>query len=501
MSFNWASLTQPDAPAELSTGAPAHAESTPKVRGQYDNARTTPENVRQWASVDYLSAKSANSAGIRRTLRNRSRYEVSNNPFLFGILNNNADDLVGDVGPTLQITTDDDAYNRMVEALWLEWSQEVELTEKIRSLKLAREVDGEGFLFLKSVPELEGPVKLFPLDIEADQVTTPAPANLTQLWIDGLTLHPATGRPISYHVLKSHPGDFFFPNLNPMEAEEVPAQNVIHWFRKFRPGQVRGVPVFTSSLDLFTELRAFRRAVLGAAEIAADFAAVLEQDRVLGANNVDDDDDEYTPFKRTPISRKMMTMLPPGTKLSQLDAKHPSTTYEMFQQVCLGEACRPLSYPLNLALGTSQKFNFSSAKLDHTNYRGSITTERGQCEAKALNRLFRQFFTEAVLCGALPRRIPGNGLPPHEWHWPGFEPLDPVADATADHERLAHGTDTYRRFWASRGRDWRDMLKQQADERKEITRLNLEFGDPVKRTQTETENNTEPTKGAPDNAE
>jgi capsid protein len=65
-------------------------------------------------------------------------------------------------------------------------------------------------------------------------------------------------------VLRHHPGDFYFPDFNPLAVDKVHARHVIHWFPKFRPGQVRGVPVFTPSLDLFAELRAFRRAVLGA---------------------------------------------------------------------------------------------------------------------------------------------------------------------------------------------------------------------------------------------
>jgi hypothetical protein len=59
-------------------------------------------------------------------------------------------------------------------------------------------------------------------------------------------------------------------------------------------------------------------------------------------------------------------------KLSQFTAAEPATTYEMFQEKCLGEACRPLSYPLNLALGTSQKFNFQLAPSSTTS-----TTARG----------------------------------------------------------------------------------------------------------------------------
>src|SRR6185312_10088467 len=124
-----------------------------------------------------LSAKDANNFMVRRQLRMRSRYEVSNNPYLFGVCNSNADDLIG-TGPTLQVMTKDEAYNREVQAAWSEWCAEVDLAEKLRTQKLAKTVDGEGFLVLKTVEDLEQPIKLYPCDVEADQVTTPAPGNL-----------------------------------------------------------------------------------------------------------------------------------------------------------------------------------------------------------------------------------------------------------------------------------------------------------------------------------
>lgn len=464
-----------------------------RVTARYDNAQTTPENARQWVGVDYLSAKSANSFGVRRTLRMRSRHEVSNNPFLFGITHSNADDLI-DSGPTLQVYTPDAGYNRAVERAWAEWCAEVDLVEKLRAAKLAKTVDGEGFLVLKTVEDLEQPVKLYPCDVEADQVTTPAPASLTELWVDGLTLHPVTGRPTAYHVLKGHPGDFFFPGLNPLAVDKVPARWVLHWFQRSRPGQVRGVPVFTPSLDLFGELRAFRKAVLTNAQIAASLTALLSSEAPAVS---EDGDPEVKAFQRVPIDRGMMTTLPAGFKMAGFDPKQPQTTYEMFQQACLGEACRPLSYPLNLALGSSQKFNFSSSKLDHINYRNGLTVERGQCDRAALDPLFRAWFEEAVLCGAVPVWEGGLTPPPHEWHWPGFESIDPTVDAQADQTTLAGGQQTWREFWARRGKDWRDVLAQQKAEKDEIERLGITFGEPLKQTVTDTEGDGEGT-GADD---
>jgi lambda family phage portal protein len=459
-------------------GTSAKAGDTRGFRARYDNAATTDENRRNWFGVDYLSAKSANSFQVRKILRTRSRYEVANNPFLFGIVNSNADDLIS-TGPKLQILTDDDKYNAEVEKVWGDWELEVGFVDKLRTLKVSKTVDGEGFLIFKTAKNLNSPVKLYLLDVEADQVTDAAPTTLMQFWIDGITLDPVTEEPVEYRVLKSHPGDYYAPNMNPLETVSIKAENVVQWFTKFRPGQARGVPAFTSSLDMFNELRSYRKAVLNNAQLAAVHSAVIETEYAPVSD--DDDEDAFLPWKRVETERGVMVMLPKGAKMSAFDAKQPQTTYEMFQEKCLAEACRPLNYPLNLALGTSQKFNFSSAKLDHINYRNGLNVERGDCKRRVLKKIFDAWYSEAVLCGAI-RPYNGLKLPPHEWHWPGYQSIDPVADAQADHERLSNGTLTYRRYWAREGEFYRDVFKQQAREKREMNLMDLEFGKPTQRS-------------------
>ncbi len=450
-----------------------------RIRASYENARTTEDNSRYWQTVDYLSANSTNLANVRRTLRVRSRHEVSNNPFLYGILNGNADDLIG-TGPTLQIHTAKPEYNRLAERLWGDWCQEVDYVGKLRTLKLAREVDGEGFHLFKTVEDLESPVKLYPCDIEAEQFSSPWLAGqFEENYIDGVRLHPITKQPVSFQVLRSHPGDLFNMNAGQFVADTVSARNVVHWFRKLRPQQIRGVPVFTSSLDLFAELRSFRKAVLNNAQIAASLTAVLETDTPEFVN--EDGSTAVAPFAKTNIQRGMFTQLPAGMKMSGFDPKQPQTTYEMFQEKVLGESIRPLRYPLNLALGTSQKFNFSSAKLDFLDYRNSLANEREECSRGVLHQTFREWYSEAVLGGAVPA-YDGLQLPPHEWHWPGFESIDVAVDSAADASRIASGQLELREFWGKRGRDWRDVLAQLAAEKAELERLGLVFGDVVQRS-------------------
>jgi capsid protein len=51
---------------------------------------------------------------------------------------------------------------------------------------------------------------------------------------------------------------------------------VIHWFRKDRPGQNRGLPDILPALPLFAQLRRYTQAVLAAAESAANVAIFMK---------------------------------------------------------------------------------------------------------------------------------------------------------------------------------------------------------------------------------
>ena len=65
------------------------------VRSRYDAAQTTGDNSRHWANTDGLSPVAAHTEEVRRTLRNRARYETANNSYARGIVNTLANDVVG----------------------------------------------------------------------------------------------------------------------------------------------------------------------------------------------------------------------------------------------------------------------------------------------------------------------------------------------------------------------------------------------------------------------
>ncbi len=121
------------------------------MRARYDAAVTNDDNRRHWANADGLSANSANSAEVRRILRNRSRYEVANNSYARGIVLTLANDVVG-TGPRLQMLTDDAEANRRIERVHRAGRRRSDLAEKLRTMRMARATDGEAFAILTSNP-------------------------------------------------------------------------------------------------------------------------------------------------------------------------------------------------------------------------------------------------------------------------------------------------------------------------------------------------------------
>jgi lambda family phage portal protein len=459
--------------ASLTARRAALRKELAEIQAKYDAAATTPENARHWAAADSLSARGANSPDVRRKLRERARYEFGSNGYCMGLVTTLANDLIG-VGPKLQVLTEDRGVNAQVERAFAEWAEAVGLAEKLWTMKQAKVRDGEGFALLTTNGSLPVSVQLDLRLVEADQIATPEfdfkPPPGTASWVDGIEFNSA-GVAVAYHLLKDHPGDAL---LGPLfhDYDRLPARSVLHWYRCDRPGQARGVPEITPALPLFATLRRYTLATLSAAETAANFAAILETEAPPdGAPESDSDFDRS--FETMPVERGMLTALPAGWKMNQLEPQNPSTTYEMFKRELLKEIGRPCNAPFNVISGDSSPYNYSSARLDHLLYRAAVRVEREVCRRNVLERIFRSWLDEAVMIpGLLPEGLALAGLP-HAWHWPGTETIDPIKERKADTEALSNGTTTYAALLAEGGLDWEDVMRQRAREKELLEELGL----------------------------
>jgi lambda family phage portal protein len=436
------------------------------ISAKYDSAQTTPDNSRHWAAADNLSPVAANSAAVRATLRKRARYEYLNNTYCKSMVRVIADDVIGTT-PHLQLEGGQKETNSRIEKAFANWLIVANIPEKLRQMKRSQIVDGESFAIIATNPRIRTDVKTDLLLIEADRVTEPTGTSIYNTNADGIT-YDSFGNPVSFKVLKTHPGDYMF---NSTEYMTVGSDYMLHLFDADRAEQQRGIPSITPALPLFAQLRRYTLAVLAAAETAADFSVFLKTQGMPDEEGYD----AIEALEQMEIIKRMMTTLPQGWDISQLKAEQPTTTYSDFKKEILNEIARTLNLPFNVAIGNSAGYNYASGRLDHQTYFKNVRIAQYKLGIEILDRLFEAWYTEAVLLPEYQymRAADLN----HTWIFDGWEHVDPAKEANAQKTRLNSLTTTLAEEYAKKGKDWETQLEQIANERKKIQQLGITVED------------------------
>lgn len=418
------------------------AKRMDSLSASYDAAANTAETSKHWRYADNLSAAAANSVSVRKTLRERSRYEcLENNSFAKGIVLTLANDCIS-TGPSLQVMLPDAAASRMIEAKWRKWCKDVRLAAKLRTARISKVIDGETIILKGNNSRSKNDVKLDLRVIECDQLATPYYADGLPNKVDGIEFDDF-GNPTVYHILKGHPGDRW--PLHALEKTDVDPDDIIHLFRAERPGQQRGIPELTPALPLFAMLRRYTLAVITAAENAADFSAILKT-QSNAFDSASDGIDDIDPFDFVQIDRGLMTSLPKGWEMVQFDPKQPVTTYTEFRNAILGEIARTVHMPKNKALADSSSYNYSSGRLDHQTYYEANAIERVQWEIEALDRIFGWWLDEALMMdGYLPALEPMDEIP-KVWRWPPQRDVNPAEISAVNIELIQAGLKTRQQY-------------------------------------------------------
>jgi hypothetical protein len=268
--------------------------------------------------------------------------------------------------------------------------------------------------------------------------------------------------PAWYHILREHPGDLIhWGEFGAFDRE--PARLVIHWFKRRRPGQVRGIPEVAPALPLYALLRRFTLATVSAAEVAALFAVLLKSNL---PPDTDSDGDGITPFDTQELARGMMAALPDGYEAQQMKPDHPATTYDMFKRdhparSPAASTCRSTSRPGTRRTTTippaGSTTRSTTARSGSTATTSSATSSTGSSPPGSPRPAS---WTPGPSPGSTPARLPRR-----RWFWDGFKHVDPEKEANAQGLRLANGTTTMDIECAEDGNDWREIARQRAVER------------------------------------
>ena len=378
------------------------------------------------------SAGSANAevAGAAATVARRARDAVRNDPYAARIVDLWTANAVG-AGIT---TRWPDATH---SALWRRWAESTACDAEgrldlygLQALAM-RAVVESGECFIRLLPAEvtpNNPVGLRLQVLESDHLDTSRIGMLDGMaTLNGIAVDDA-GAPLAYWLFRRHPGAWWPGMPGPWASEPIPARDVLHLYRKRRPGQLRDVSWLAPVLTRLRDLGDYEAALLMKAKIEACLAAVVTEegdDALTGpaANLLRD------------AQGRAVEAFEPGMILyrrgaGSVDVVNPSGggSHAAFARRALEASAVGTGLTYDQVAGDLTQANYSSLRAGKIEFRRLCEqVQYGMLIPMLVRPIAERFHAQGALLGLWGGEMPqGMSFVP-----PAHEMIDPLKDTTA----------------------------------------------------------------------
>ena len=215
------------------------------------------------------------------TVARRARDAVRNDPYAARIVDLWTGNAVG-AGITTRWPDQRhaDAWRRWAESTACDAEGRLDLYGLQALVMRAVVESGECFVrFLMAAPSFANPIGLRLQVLESDHLDTARNGMVDGApTLQGIALGEA-GEPTGYWLHRVHPGAaWILPGATWLSSERIPASDVLHIYRKRRPGQLRDVSWLAPVLLRLRDLGDYEAALLMKAKIEACLAAVVSEE-------------------------------------------------------------------------------------------------------------------------------------------------------------------------------------------------------------------------------
>jgi lambda family phage portal protein len=280
--------------------------------------------------------------------------------------------------------------------------------------------------------------------------------------------YDAFGRRTGYWLYPEHPGVSASGSLRVlgMESRFVPAKDVLHVFRRLRPGQTRGVTEFAPVIMRMRDLDDYDDAEVVRKRVAACLSAWVYSPDGANTSPIGPVTTDGT-GNVVALSPGMVNFLKPGENVTFTEPTD-SGGYADFQRFSLRAIAAGTGIPYELMTGDLSQVNYSSYRAGLINFRRRISQDqqflhvRGVCVP-----LWTRFLAEARAAYRQPELGARTTV---EWTPPRYELVDPLKETQAELEAVLAGFDSWdevvrRRGWTSseqldRIEEWQSELKK-----------------------------------------
>lgn len=440
------------------------------VRLAYEGARTS-RRTDGWVATGN-SANAEISVALSK-LRERSRDLIRNNAYASRAAAEVVGNAVG-TGITAQSRTDAPELNKLIDSAWLDWMEQCDADGQfdfygIQSL-VARTVFESGeclirFRQRKSSDGFKVPVQLQVLEPDYLDHTKTQKTD-TGYIIQGVEFD-LVGRRTYYWLYGQHPGDVVQTGvrggLGALSSVRVPASEVLHIYRKDRPGQVRGVPWLAPVIITLRDLDEYEEAELVRKKIEACFAAFVTQPQgpegpPIGSTADTATEGSLSSHRVEAFEPGMIEYLKPGEEIT-FAAPTYAAGYRDYVAAKQAQIATGLQLTYEQLTGDLSRVNYSSHRAGLLSFRNGIEVFRWTTFIPMLcNPVWKRFTQIAFAAGVIPD-VGGKV----EWTPPGFGSVDPYKDSVATLNRIRMGTLTLRQAIAEQGYDPDAQFEQIAE--------------------------------------
>ena len=376
----------------------------------------------------------------------------------------------------------DTGVNDAIEAAWKRWSyaQHCHTGGKLCFADIERLViracAESGEVFIRLVRQSFGgsTIPLAMEVIEADQLDDGLNGRSQQgneirmgVEVDGW------GRPIAYHFLAYHPGDYQFSNqqISTQRHKRIPAEEVIHLYRSERPGQTRGVTWFASAIQRLHHLAGYEQAeVVRARASSALMGFITSPEGELIGDDVMDGE------RVSNFEPGVFKYLNPGEEVTVPSLDSPDGQFEPFLRAMLRAMAAGIGCSYETISRDFSTSNYSSSRLSLIEDRDHWRILQSWLIENFHRRVFSEWLDLAVLSNALalpgyeqqPERFKAARWMPRGWAW-----VDPAKEVAAYKEAVRCGFKTLADVVAEQGGDLDELLLARKSELAKLDEMGI----------------------------
>ena len=368
---------------------------------RYDGAGTG-RRTENWKAPN-TSADAALTPGLER-LRNRSRDLSRNNPYAARAVQVLVNNTVGG-GVLGQISSRSQQRATRWNRLWNEWASDPKACDwdgrmnfwGLQALVFRTVVESGECLIRKRID----PNSAFPLKLQILEPDMIDDARADGLTDDGGYIRAgiefdARDQRIAYHLHRIHPGDRTMA-FGGYETIRLPADEIIHVFRRDRPGANRGCPWGAPVINRLRDFDDFSDAQLLKQKISACFAGFV-------VDNEAQDLGEVPPLAET-LEPGSLEILPPGKDIRF--ASPPSVgEFDTFSRQMLLQIAAGYGVTYEALTSDLSNANYSAARMGHLEFTRNVDCWQKQILiAQMLGPVWDWFQTSAEILGEQPMDV------------------------------------------------------------------------------------------------